>query len=297
MRRAFISLLSLSAIGLLSTGWNGAQVLPGPMEPIPQELLDAALATQSSPLGERMRAVSQPLLGRPYQVDAIGEGVEPDPDPLVRYDVFDCLTFVEEVLALTLPPDPQTAPSVRQALRYGDGEPEYTDRNHFMLQQWVPRNIEKGLLVDITAEVGEAHLVEKTVTDSTWRGWRRRGLFALPDSLLPTGDFRLQVLSLSAMAEAIDRIPDGALLLTVRQSRPGVPIVVTHLGFKVPSSPEVPLMRHATKMGDEPRVRDDRLRWYVEHLRWYTNWPVEGITVLMPQEMGPRRPATEETTL
>jgi len=259
---------------------------------VPLELITIAREVRHAPLGERMRAVSEPLMGRPYLEGGTGEGVAPDDDPPVRYDVFDCLTLVEEVLALTLGPDPSSAPTIRNALRYADGEPTYSARNHFMLQEWVPHNLENGLLKDITAEVGETHLVRKEVDADTWRKWRRRGLFALADDRLPTGTFQLQVLSLGAAAEALDRIPDGALLLTVRQSRSGVPIVVTHLGFKIPSTPEIPLMRHATKMGEEPRVRDDRLRWYVEHLRWYANWPVEGITVLMPQELRPRLPPT-----
>ena len=73
-----------------------------------------------------------------------------------------------------------------------------------------------------------------------------------------------------------------------RWSKPRL-IVVTHLGFKVPSPPEVPLMRHATRMGKQPRVRNERLAWYLEHVQWYHHWPVDGVTVLMPQEYGPRR--------
>ena len=292
-----LALLGLLGLGLTLTGQGGravaqAPVLEAPPLPdegvIPEELQQIARETRGQPLGERMMAVSQPLMGRPYQIDAAGEGVAPDLDPPARYDVFDCLTFVEEVLALTMGPDPLSAPTIRQALRYRDGVPRYENRNHFMLEEWVPNNVAKGLVRDITAEVGETHLLEKEVTANTWRYWRSRKLFALTDERLPTGTFRLQVMSLSAALEAMDRIPDGALLLTVRRSKPGVPIVVTHLGFKIPSPPDNPLMRHATKMGDEPRVRDDRLRWYLEHLRWYTNWPVEGITVLMPQELGPR---------
>ena len=95
-------------------------------------------------------------------------------------------------------------------------------------------------------------------------------------------------MSIGAAREAIDRIPDGALILTVRQSRDAVPIVVTHLGFKVPSPPKV-RVRHATRIGSEPRVRNERLVWYLEHVQWYHRWPVEGVSILMPQEFGPTR--------
>ncbi len=256
---------------------------------IPQELLDIARAVADRPVGERMAAISEPLLDTPYLNDPAGEGALPDLDPPVRYDAFDCLTFVEEVLALSLPPDPLDAPWVRQSLRYGEGVPvSYQTRNHFMLEQWIPRAIENGWLEDITAEIGETHLLTKRVTPKTWAWWKKRELFHLTDDELPTGDYALQVLPTGAARDALDRIPDGALILTVRESRGYVPIVVTHLGFKVPSKGHA-LMRHATRMGKIPRVRNVRLAWYLEHIQWYHYWPIAGIAVLMPREYGPRR--------
>jgi hypothetical protein len=264
---------------------------------IPEELMEIARRVHDQPIGVRMAAISEPLMGRRYLNDAAGEGVPPDIDPPARYDAFDCLTFVEEVLALAMAGDPVSAPAIRRELRYANGAPvTYSNRNHFMLEEWIPHNIENGLLEDITADLGETHLVEKLVTPKTWSWWKKRSLFKVPDARLPTGTFRLQVMSPGAAAEAVDQIPDGALILTVRQSRDYVPIVVTHLGFKVPSA-TIPLMRHATRMGTEPRVRNDKLVWYLEHVRWYHRWPVEGITVLMPREIGPRMSALSPAEL
>lgn len=255
---------------------------------IPLKLVEIARAVRDQPLGQRMKAVSDPLLGRPYRVDAAGEGRPPDADPPARYDEFDCLTFVEEVLALALTGDPSSAPMVRQGLRYDHGLVSYSHRNHFMLEEWIPRNIAAGWVEDITASLGETHLITKQVTLATWRGWRHRRLYALSDEEFPVGRYALPVLSLDAAAQAVDRIPPGAIILTVRVPRRGVPIVVTHVGFTIPTPADgIPRMRHATRMGDQ-RVRDERLPWYIEHLRWYDHWPVEGITVLMPREMGPR---------
>jgi hypothetical protein len=255
---------------------------------MPTVLVDIARSVRHLPIGARMKAISDPLVGLPYVVDATGEGRSPDLDPPARYDAFDCLTFVEEVLALAIPGDPLAASQVRHELRYGEAEASYHNRSHFMLEEWIPRNIENGLLVDITAELGETHLIEKEVGERTWSWWGKRKHFDLPDARLPTGHFQLQVMSLGAAFEVLEDIPDGALILTVRESREYVPIVVTHIGFKIPGA-DVPRMRHATKMGEDPRIRDDRLAWYLEHMRWYHRWPVEGITVLMPQELGPRR--------
>jgi len=253
---------------------------------VPEEVLQAAIDARDLPLGERMERISRPMLGMPYLVDAIGEGTEPDVDPPARYDVYDCLTFVEEVLALAMPADPRSAPMIRSQLRYTNGEPGYSSRRHFMLEQWIPENIASGWLKDITAEFGETHLIEKQVTPRTWAAWKHRRKFQLTDSQLPTGHYTLPVLSLDAAIAAADQIPPGALILTVRRSRDHIPIVVTHVGFVIPSDSE-PRMRHATKMGRRV-VRDERLAWYFDHVRWYDWWQVEGISILMPQEIGPR---------
>ncbi|MFT4978402.1 MAG: hypothetical protein ACI8S6_004312 [Myxococcota bacterium] len=254
---------------------------------VPDELVAIARQVRDLPLGERMDHISRPMLGKPYLIDAVGEGVAPDLDPPARYDFYDCLTFVEEVMSLAMPADPRSAPRIRRQLRYTGGESDYTTRRHFMLQQWIPENLASGWLKDITAEFGETHLIEKEVTAQTWSSWRHRRRFELPDESLPTGRFTLAVLSLDAAVEIVDQIPVGAIILTVREDKPYIPIVVSHVGFKV-ASDDVARMRHATKLGSD-RVRDERLAWYLDHIRWYDWWQVEGITILMPQELGPRR--------
>jgi len=265
---------------------------------IPEPIAKAAHDHRNAPIGQRITAISEAMMGTPYLNDATGEGTAPDFDPPARYDAFDCLTFVEEVLALSLAPDVRGAAAVRNSLRYGDGQPTtYEDRLHFMLQQWVPQAIEAGWVRDITAELGETRLMQKKVTLRNWQWWKGRKLFLLPDERLPTGTFRMQVLTPGSAWDVAPEIPDGAIVLTVRESKDHVPIIVTHLGFKVSSAvPDKPFFRHATKMGKRPRVRNDWLRWYVEHNRWYHWWPVAGFTVLMPQEAGPRlsRLAAEE---
>ena len=275
--------MSLLALGLVAgLAWAN----PADDAAIPTELMDIARESSDLPLGDRMRAISQPLKGLPYQVDPIGEGAGPDPDPVTRYDVFDCLTFVEEVLALGLPVDPAFASELRQSLRYGpEAEVSYENRNHFMLHQWIPNNIANGLLVDITTELGSTVRMSKTVETRTWTRWKSRSRFMLTDEQLPVGLFELDILPLDQALLSLSSLPPGALIITVRENRSYVPIVVTHIGFVVASDdPERPLMRHATKMGSEPRVRDDFLQWYFEHLQNYKYWKVAGVVVLMPQE-------------
>ena len=259
---------------------------------LPDEVARAARASANLSLPERMKAVSEPFLGVPYLVDGHGEGMGPDPDPPARYDAFDCVTFLEEVLALSFAGDPLTVPMYRNALRYADGVVQYKHRHHFMMAEWIPANIEAGFVKDITATLGETHRIVKTVERKTWRNWQGTRQFKHDLHDLPVGTYGLNVMSLDAAEAAVDDFPPGAIILTVRQPHDWKPIIISHVGFVIPTDEDVPTtIRHATKMAGE-KVRDHYLLWYIERLRWFKR-PVEGISVLMPLEQGPRRSRLE----
>jgi hypothetical protein len=257
---------------------------PGPpLESIPAELLQASRDARALPFPERMGAVSRALLGRPYVNDPMGEGAGTDPDPIARYDAFDCLTYAEEVLAWSFAADPAAAAEVRRSLRYGDGVPvEYAKRRHFMELQWIPGTVRDGWLRPTTAEYGKVVTLEKTVTADTWARWSSRAKFKMTDAELPRGEMSLDVLPLDEALRVADTIRPGSLILTVRVDRAGVPIWITHVSLLVPDGKGGTVLRHATKIGDDDRVKDHAFRWYVEHLRSYTNWTVLGIAVLEP---------------
>lgn len=254
---------------------------------IPEDVARIARAVVNEPIAYRMKALSEPFLGHPYEIDGHGEGSAPDTDPPARYDTFDCLTFLEEILALAFAGDPVSAPVFRRALRYKDGEVDYTKRHHFMMAQWVPENIASGFVTDITHTLGETHRIEKTVTPQVWQNWAGTRGFQLRLDELPVGEYGLNVLSLDAAEAAIEKIPPGAIILTVRQPKPWKPIVVSHVGFIIPREEGHPVkVRHASKI-QGGAVRDHTLAWYIERMRWYKR-AVEGIAVLMPVEQGPR---------
>jgi hypothetical protein len=267
---------------------------------LPPAVIAAVRAARTLSIGARMEAATHAFLGLPYLNDAAGEGTGVDPDPPSRYDAFDCLTFVEETLGLALAGDPLYAPAIRDALRYR-GTPSYDHRRHFMEAEWIPDAIANGLVEDITARVGHARTLTKAVSLPMWQHWRHRALLHLADALLPVGEWTLQYLDLAEATLAVPRIPPGALVVTIRCDRPGIPVVVTHISMVVPPPPgskpgAEPLMRHATRMGLRT-VRDDRFGWYTTHLRDYTRWPSLGIVVLLPREQGPRISALTPTVL
>lgn len=283
---------ALAALGLVAAafedsspglGIGGA----GGVGVMPAGIAEAARSAAHLPLAERMAAVSAVLLDQPYLLDPLGEGGGIDADPVARYDAFDCLTFLEEVLALALSADPAGAGQIRKELRYGDGEIAYENRHHFMEMQWIPSAEARGLIRPTTREYGVApvHLA-KTLTLDTWSRWSRRRLFPIADADLPLGPMALDVLTLDDALSVVDQIRPGTLVFTVRDDRGGVPIWITHVGFTVPAA--APTVRHATKMGSD-RSRDHSLKWYLTHLKSYKNWTALGVSLYEPVEQGPRR--------
>lgn len=264
---------------------------PFPEWTLPSATVAAVRAVGDRPLGERLDAATRGFLGRPYVVDIAGEGEGVDPDAPARYDTFDCMTFLEEALGMVLAGDPLQAPLIRDALRYS-GSPTYLNRNHFMEAEWIPRAIAAGLLEDVTDRVGRARTLTKDVSHDTWQAWRpRMRVFkALPEARLPVGSWSMRYLDLAEAAEAASRIPPGAIVVTLRVERTWSPVITTHVSLVVPG-PREPMMRHATKMGQR-QVRDDKLSWYMTHLRDYVNWPALGVAILMPVEQGPTVAAT-----
>lgn len=255
----------------------------------PDDLRRIAAEVRDEPLAERVGAISAALLGRPYVNDPMGEGAGHDPDPLARYDQFDCLTFAEEVYSFALAADPVDAARIRDAMRYGAGPIDYEHRRHFMELQWIPGNVADGWLRLTTTEYGDTVTFRKTVDAATWKGWSARKNFAMPDDRLPVGEMVLDVLPLDEALRVADTIRPGSLILTVRTDRAGVPLWTTHVSLLVPKEGGGTVLRHATKIGSGG-TKDHDFRWYLEHLKTY-RWPVAGIAVLEPVEQGPRMAA------
>ncbi len=257
-----------------------------PLGHTPVELVEVADSVRNEPIEVRIAAVSEALLQVPYVSDPLGEGQLPDADPLARYDAFDCLTYVEEILALSMAADPAHAAEVRLGLRYGGNTPTYANRHHFMELQWIPQALANGWLRETTATYGRVQVYERQVNAATWAAWSRRSLFELTDEELPTGTMRLEYLSLEDALLVVDQIRPGSVVMTVREDRSWVPIWISHVGFVVPG--DEPTIRHATNMRTAMQVRDHGLEWYIRHLMTYKNWKAVGLAIYEPNEIGPR---------
>ncbi|MFT6268860.1 MAG: hypothetical protein ACJAVV_001675 [Alphaproteobacteria bacterium] len=119
---------------------------------------------------ERVAFFSKEFLETPYADGPLGDG-DPngyDSDPLYRFDLFDCTTYVETIMALSLAEDFSDFEQIIDAIRYRNGKVSYVTRNHFSSLDWIPNNKTAGFIENITNLVSEPHWATTTINKVAW---------------------------------------------------------------------------------------------------------------------------------
>ena len=128
------------------------------------ELMEDLQAVQPTTMGETVVATGTRFLGTPYVASTLErEGQE---ELVVNLRGFDCTTFVENVLAISClkyggKQDWESFLQTLERIRYRQGRLEgYTSRLHYFTD-WIRDNQEKGLIKDITPQIGGDSLVKE----------------------------------------------------------------------------------------------------------------------------------------
>ena len=118
----------------------------------------------------RVIDIAQRSVGTPYQGDPLGEGSsgKTDQDPLMDLTRTDCVTFVEQTIALASSVSYVDALVNLQRIRYHGPAVAFEHRNHFMTADWVvnntfcrPISAELGVTpVKVTRTIGRKHFFE-----------------------------------------------------------------------------------------------------------------------------------------
>jgi hypothetical protein len=234
-------------------------------------------ALSREPLTRRLADASAGFLGTPYLLSPLGEGEGFDPDPTVRYDAVDCLTFVEETLALALAQREDKLPAVLAKIRYG-AEPSYEGRNHLMEAEWLPFNVAKGFIRPASRRYAgqDAVLTQKVLGRGAWKTPSSVAL-ELPAERQLTGRFPLWMVPLDKLLAHAKHIPTGTILLVVREDRAWKVTRITHLGFVIQRGHET-YLRHANKQPSF-RVVDEPLAHFVARNARYDRWKVDGVSL------------------
>jgi len=259
---------------------------------------DAALQTlldsvRGRSLDGRLLGLSERFLGTPYAHSPLGEGEGQDPDPRLRLDKVDCLTFVETVIALGLSSSVEDVLHVLDSVRYRS-RPDYAGRNHLMEAEWLPSNTAKGVVRDVTAELSgdAARPGWKVIGPEAWTSTTARAL-ALPPSARPTGRFPLTVLPVDQIAGHAARWPSGTLLLVVREDAPWRITRVSHLGFVVQRGGKT-YLRHATRGWKDGVVDEELSHLLARHARY--TWKIEGVSLWEVRDPRSRTDAVSSTS-
>lgn len=274
--------LVLAAALLAQTPGPATPAMAGPWVALgPQERATLLTAESRLPLAERLLRVSERFLGTPYVFSPLGEGQGEDPDPPFRLDAVDCLTFVEQTLALSLASSEAELPGLLESIRYASA-PTYQERNHLMEAQWLPNNLRKGFIADATRRYAgeDAVRVEKVITERSWASRSSQAL-KLPSERQPQGSFALDMIPLEKVLVHAPRVPSGTLLVVLREDLPLKVTRVTHLGFIIHKGRRT-WLRHAAR-SLYGRVVDEELEAFLARHARYTRWRVTGVSLYEPR--------------
>lgn len=98
-------------------------------------------------------------LGAEYIRDPLGEEIGIDTDPLIRFDAFDCTTFVETVLS-------GGSREKLNKIRYKNGKIDFINRNHFIDTDWLENN--SNLVENVSAKYADTLVRRVTIDKKNW---------------------------------------------------------------------------------------------------------------------------------
>lgn len=189
-----------------------------------------------------------------------------DTDPLIPKS-FNCTTFVETVSALAMSGSTPEFFGNLLKIRYLSGKATFEHRNHFPEADWIPNNVQSGILHDITeslASVGNfpKQVLVKKYDRQSWLLKNSRSLASVSSASTPTAASEVAVpyIPISLVSRIQDRIPEGAIVNFVHNSPKKFPVAIVHQGFIFRDGPRV-LLRHVSTDG---RIRTIPLKHYLD---------------------------------
>lgn len=171
-----------------------------------------SLYQQEPDFGKRIAAIAEQSLGTPYVGDPLGEGPDSkfDNDPLMDLAHVDCVTFIEQTIALASSQSYQSAFDLLQKIRYQHPPIAFQNRNHFMYNDWIKHNT---FCKNITQKLG-------VPTDKVTRTISRRGFFEkkeLPElgKGIPDEKSTLHYVPIANVVKSEAKLTSPALILCV----------------------------------------------------------------------------------
>jgi dienelactone hydrolase len=178
-------------------------------------------------LSQRISFCSERFLGKRYdRTGPTGEGIFDtcDPKPLYNIGSFDCVTYIEHVLALALSKDSsQFMPNLIK-LRYAGGRIDYLHRNHFFVLDWLSNN--SGLFIIMPPPKGR--IIQRTISKKGF--FLKIGLHVdSPDTLLKINAWTPE--EIGAVLEKRSLMPGVYIFVFILRVNPNLD--ANHVGFMI----------------------------------------------------------------
>lgn len=275
----------------------------------------------NSDLGKRIDLTSRYFLNKPYLLGALGEGPDSqfDQNPLYRDDAFDCMTYVETVVALVASKNLQEFQKNIRLVNYENGEVDFSKRNHITSTDWNVNNQKQGFIRDITTEIknpdGSSPAITSTVIidKSAWFKHLKVSQLKLLNKLddekvaechknLCTlsihhkpAESRVTYLPFTALFDnngqpnqyLFDQIPNGAIVEIVRpkwdlRKDIGTYLQISHVGFAIKTNNGI-VFREASRDPHYMKVVDVPLIEYLQNAR--SSPTIKGINLQLITKM------------
>ena len=132
--------------------------------PLDRRRVEGLLSTTKSysSAGSRIEILSHRFLGHPYQTNTLIGSAETPEVFTVSLDAFDCVTYIETILALSLASDADEFEEWLRNIRYRGGNIAWEDRNHYMTG-WIRSNVRAGAVRRLSLPDVHVSVKERTL--------------------------------------------------------------------------------------------------------------------------------------
>jgi hypothetical protein len=232
----------------------------------------------------RIEENSKIYLGYPYLKNPLGEGFGYDKDPLYNLNGFDCVTYVETVLALSTTDSEEEFKAKMNEIRYKDGDVNFLNRNHITSIDWNINNEANGILIDKTVQLFPKNfkILETEIDKGAWFQKTHNLSVNFPKKIsrLPY----LPINSIIKETTLLNRIRSGSIINIVRSNWPlhniGTRLDISHQGFAIRKN-GVLYFREASSL--KKMVVEIPMQKYISSMKNVNT--VRGINILEPQNL------------
>jgi len=177
-------------------------------------------------IDSRIEVISRHFLGRPYQTNPLIGSADSAEVFMVSIDRFDCVTYIETVVALARASTVDGFIEWLRKIRYERGRIQWDRRNHYMTL-WIRNNVREGIIRRVSMAVATVSM--------------ERVLNVVPG--LAPRRIRIRCVAKRAVPQCVERLRSGDVISFVSTDKH---LDVFHAGIIVRDGKRI-LMRHASR--------------------------------------------------